>query len=338
MASNSMLSSSPDHQLTKRDTILVSGITAGIVIIGTILIAVGLNEPLYTENSVIFTIFNIITQFGSDYGYIVFFILIYFTMDKEFAERVLFSFLTSLFFTSLFKLTFQDPRPLTNTIEEGYGFPSGHTSGTVSFWGYVLVQSQDIQSRPWKRLTQIFAGFLLICVPLSRMIIGVHDLGDIVGGFALAGFILLLYLTFEPKIRALNWTPVQRIVAGVLYGLLLWILGSLALYIIHPANFWVQVEDLSQAAGLIMGMSITIPLEHKFIQYNPKELSMKQKIIAGLIGIIIGIGLYFGLSALFGLFPENLSPILRGVRYLIYALSIGLGVTKLLTVIFKKKD
>ncbi|WP_457558435.1 phosphatase PAP2 family protein [Candidatus Harpocratesius sp.] len=333
--SHSNYSTSPHHRVNSKDIWIISSIIATIVIIGIVLIKIGLNEPLYSQNPTIYSIFKVITELGSDYAYIVFFLLIYLTIDKEFAERIIFNFLISLNFTNFFKLTFQDPRPSTSTIKASYGFPSGHTTGTVSFWGYVGLNVQEFESKRSKLLVGIGTTLLIVLVPISRLVIGVHDLGDIIGGFGLAGFLLLLYSYWEPKISAAPWSMGKRIWIGVISGLLLWSICSILLYLIHPSALWEQVEDMAQPAGLFIGLSITFPIEHRYIHYNPKKLSLKQKIIAGTIGIVIGIGFYFGLSLLFEIFPDAWNPIMRGVRYFLFAIVLGLGLPGFFVWLFK---
>ncbi|MCF2139986.1 MAG: phosphatase PAP2 family protein [Candidatus Lokiarchaeota archaeon] len=333
--SHSNYSTSPHHRLNSKNIWIISSIIAAIVIIGIVLIKIGFNEPLYSQNPTIYSIFKVITEFGGDYAYIFFFLLIYLTIDKEFAERIIFNFLISLNFTNFFKLTFQDPRPSTSTIEASYGFPSGHTTGTLSFWGYVALNVQEFESKRSKWLVGIGTTLLIILVPISRLVIGVHDLGDIIGGVGLAGFLLLLYSYWEPKISVAPWSMGKRIWIGVISGLLMWLICSLLLYWIHPSALWEQVEDMAQPAGLFIGLSITIPIEHHYIQYNPKALSVNQKIIAGTIGIVIGIAFYFGLSILFGLFPDTWNPIMRGVRYFLFAIVLGLGLPSFFVWLFE---
>lgn len=312
-------------------------ITVLIVIVGLILIQLGFNEPLYSENPVIFGIFAVITQLGSEYAYIVFFLVLYLAIDKQFSERLIFSFVITLHFTNFFKLTFQDPRPSTNTLESGYGFPSGHTTGSVSFWGYTALHLDQLENRGLRKIMGFFSGFVLIFVPISRLVIGVHDLADIIGGFGLAGFLLILYSYIEPKISSAGWSTSKKISYGVLFGLFLWVLCSVLLAWVHPELLWEQVEELAQSAGLFIGLSIGLPLENRYIGYNPKKLQTGQKFLAGFIGIILGGGLYFGLSALFGLFPDEWNFILRSVKYMLFVIMIVLGLPAFFKRLFAPK-
>jgi membrane-associated phospholipid phosphatase len=66
-----------------------------------------------------------------------------------------------------------------------FGFPSGHVSGSIVLWGGLAVLFR-------KRWLAWLAPFAICLVALSRMYLGVHFLGDILGGAVLGGLMLLL--------------------------------------------------------------------------------------------------------------------------------------------------
>ncbi len=59
-----------------------------------------------------------------------------------------------------------------------YGFPSGHTSMSVAFWGTLPFLFNLLSLR-------VLSLVLLILIPFSRMYLGVHFLADVVAGFVL---------------------------------------------------------------------------------------------------------------------------------------------------------
>lgn len=83
-------------------------------------------------------------------------------------------------------LTFNEYLPdwLVESLADNPGFPSGHVCSTVVFWGAVLVSFPG-------RFQKISAVVLIILMPLSRMYLGRHFLGDVLGGFLLGLLILL---------------------------------------------------------------------------------------------------------------------------------------------------
>lgn len=66
-----------------------------------------------------------------------------------------------------------------------YGFPSGHTSIAIAFWGTLFC----LYRKKWIRGICIA---LMILIPLSRLYLGVHFLADVLGGLALGGLMLAI--------------------------------------------------------------------------------------------------------------------------------------------------
>ncbi|WP_247003835.1 phosphatase PAP2 family protein [Halosolutus gelatinilyticus] len=61
----------------------------------------------------------------------------------------------------------------------GYGFPSGHALGSTLVWGgFALAVRKDKRSHVWLAL----AGVVILIVSLSRVVLGVHYLVDVVVG------------------------------------------------------------------------------------------------------------------------------------------------------------
>ncbi|MCP5049432.1 MAG: phosphatase PAP2 family protein, partial [bacterium] len=87
-----------------------------------------------------------------------------------------------------------------------FGLPSGHTSTAVSVWGSVLLyfktwpvamyrQNLSERGAVENKLKWIMAIAItfIICIPLSRMYLGRHFLGDVLGGFLVGSVILLTF-------------------------------------------------------------------------------------------------------------------------------------------------
>lgn len=289
-----------------------------LLLLGIFLTRTDANEELFTQNNFIYNIFNILTQAGSEYFYIVLFAFIYISWDKEFTQKLLINFTLITLMTNFFKQLFQDPRPSTNIIngepkEEGYGFPSGHTSSTTSVWSLIYLKQNEQENKKIKYVIQGIAIFFLITVPISRMIIGVHDLEDIIGGYLLAIMITTLFIVFYPKLEQNEWSSRKSIIVYSTVSLLIWIVSVLLLVISDPSDWLEQAESIAQTGGMLLGMSIAIPLERKCIDYNSQNFSISIRILGGIISVIITLGVYFGLTALLKPLPGQF--ILRGVRY-----------------------
>ncbi|WP_440989373.1 phosphatase PAP2 family protein [Haloarchaeobius baliensis] len=92
-----------------------------------------------------------------------------------------------LFLKELFAM----PRPPESVMliaEDGYGFPSGHAIAGVVVYGGLALEF-DWLAEPPKALA---AGLVAVSVGLSRVVLGVHYLGDVLVGAALGLGVLAL--------------------------------------------------------------------------------------------------------------------------------------------------
>ncbi|MFS0781568.1 phosphatase PAP2 family protein [Bacillus sp. 1P06AnD] len=114
---------------------------------------------------------------------------------KRYALFLLFaSGLGSLFNIAL-KEFIQRQRPDIYPIiqESGYSFPSGHSMGSIIFYGSLVIILAKISRRKW--LDAVFILFFIVLVPaigISRIYLGVHYPSDIIGGFSAGAFWLLI--------------------------------------------------------------------------------------------------------------------------------------------------
>jgi membrane-associated phospholipid phosphatase len=67
-----------------------------------------------------------------------------------------------------------------------HGFPSGHTSIAIAFWGALALLFR-------KRWLNFIALPLIFLIPLSRIYLGVHFMADVLGGYLIGGIMLLCF-------------------------------------------------------------------------------------------------------------------------------------------------
>jgi len=235
------------------------------------------------------------------------------------------------------KVYFQDPRPSTNGLlgeaATGYGYPSGHTQGSVAFYGFTFHQFKGYENKKARITVRIISFLLLILVPVSRLILGVHDLQDVLGGYMYGYAVLLIYFMLEPWLLSLKTKipMIAKILIGVILSAGLWV-GSILLF---PGDMY----EFGLTCGVLMGFSVAFPLEEKFVRYDPKQLKTWQRIVYGLIGVVVTVALYFGLSILFDLIPyEDIAYIFRLVKYFILSVIVALLVPYIFTLVTKKKE
>ncbi len=333
------MSDQEEEILSRTGLIIIGIISALIFVIGIILLALGYNEAFYVDNAVVQTIFKIITFMGDPVFFIILLAFIFIVYDKRFAKNVAFSLLLSVYLFAFIKDVIQDPRPSTNIdpreeygyLETDYGFPSGHAVNAVAVWGYMAHKFKD-KTKPY-----IIPGILsaiIFLIAISRIIIGMHDLQDIIGGLLIGiGFIIaFIYLepVFSEKINSLNLSI--KIIIVVVVCISLFLLGTLlfptsGLNLVENAPKYSDAGYYSVATGAILEFSVGYLLENKYIDYQPSELNAKQKIINLIIGLLIVLTLFFILELLL-----HGNVVLRFIRYCILAFAI----TTLLPLIFTK--
>ncbi|NMO96513.1 phosphatase PAP2 family protein [Paenibacillus lemnae] len=87
----------------------------------------------------------------------------------------------------ILKLLFQRIRPDVNRLIEitGYSFPSGHSMAAFSLYGILTyLLWKKISARFGKAVLAAAGAFMILCIGLSRVYLGVHYPSDVVGGFA----------------------------------------------------------------------------------------------------------------------------------------------------------
>uniref|UniRef100_A0A8A2VT32 Phosphatase PAP2 family protein n=2 Tax=Haloterrigena alkaliphila TaxID=2816475 RepID=A0A8A2VT32_9EURY len=158
----------------------------------------------------------------------------------------------------------------------GYGFPSGHALGSTLVWGgFALVVGKDKISNMWLAL----AGVVIVIVSLSRVILGVHYLVDVVVG-AVIGIVVLGALY---KVTDHGTDPGRVLVFAAGIG----ILG-----LIHGATF-----DSVAAAGSAVGAWFAWRAVGDLIPAHP---SNRPEVVAGLV--------VFGLAGGFFALLYSLKP------------------------------
>jgi len=124
-----------------------------------------------------------ITHVGSHYAYMFILLFIYWCVDRNVGRRLTGLLLTSFWFNGMIKeyliLPRPDPALVRHLVTElSPGFPSGHAQGAMTMWGYLAIAFR----RRW--LTVLCVAMILL-IGVSRLYVGVHFPGDVLGGWVL---------------------------------------------------------------------------------------------------------------------------------------------------------
>jgi len=258
------------------------------------------------RNPVFDWFFYIITQFGDQYVFILLAVIIYWTIDKKFAHKFVFTFMVSAIVNSGIKEIFKRPRPyLYPGVESephwnttGYAFPSGHAQA-AGVIGYTALYSAKKTGYKWMKYVGIA---FLILVPLSRVYLGQHFLSDVIVGTLLA-FILAHY-TFKLVDKMGDDEHIYTLMLAPLFIILM---------------FFVKNHDLYIAAGGFVGFAGGYYLEKRFVSYQVKEKLWIQ-IVKVVFGLIIALVIKEGLKFVF---PDTL--LFDFFRYLMIGAWAALG-------------
>ncbi|MFG2086200.1 phosphatase PAP2 family protein [Spirillospora sp. NPDC048824] len=119
-------------------------------------------------------------------------------MAPRLAARAAVILLFGAFLNTLLKLVFHDPRPYwTDPAVEGeqshssFGMPSGHAQNAPVAWGFFAAQTR-------RRLLWAAAAVIVVLIGASRVQLGVHSIGQVLGGGAIGLTLLVAALALEP--------------------------------------------------------------------------------------------------------------------------------------------
>lgn len=322
--------------LSKRGLMVIGIVSLIILVAGIILYYTGLHEEFYSESNSIRVIFKAITYLGEPVVFLVITIILFLTYSKILAKNLLLSLLFSYYVNEWVKDIFQDTRPNTNIdpsedyglIEPSYGFPSGHSQTAVSYWGYLGNEFKDKYKYKEIPIIPVILSCLIFLVAISRVIIGVHDLQDIIGGLLIGTGILLTFIYLEPilteQFNKLKF--VVKIILSItisvglfLVGTLLFPKAGLGLATTPTPPSYADAGAYGLVGGVLLGFGVGYILEQEYVKYDPSSLTNKKKLINLLIGLAIALAIFIPLEYLL----EIDSAFYRFFRYALLAFLIS---------------
>lgn len=198
-------------------------------------------------NPLLDTLFVAITNSGSHQAYFILASVIFWCFSKKTGIRAMYVILFSAFLAIFAKNIFVMPRPPVHIhkIEaEGFGFPSGHAQVSAGFWGYIggMTRNQKII---------LIGTAAVILVSLSRIYLGVHYLGDVMGGILFGLLIALISLKADSWLlnRKMNLIT-KYFVAVMLPAILMIISGFLGISLEQLVELWLIM--VSTGLGYIL--------------------------------------------------------------------------------------
>lgn len=245
-------------------------------------------------------LFVIITNTGSALFIFAAILLVYWLWDKRLGFLLSVLLLVSAALNLYLKVLFGSPRPPAALHKPvpllDNGFPSGHAQTTTAFWTAIA-----LALRGW---WIVIAVVMTALVALSRVYLGVHFIGDVLGGVAIGlGLGVVAYATS----RGAFW---ERL------GLRARLLLAVALPAVLGGVFLLLGQDISLLWGLLTGLWVGYVLEERWV-------GLERASSAGSMGIRV----LLGLPIVGGLFVTGAgltNPLLVWPFFLVLGLSVAL--------------
>jgi len=159
------------------------------------------------------------------------------------------------------------------------GFPSGHTSIAIAFWGALAFLFR-------KRWITFLCASLMLLIPLSRIYLGVHFLADVIGGLVLGAIMLaaFYYIILKPD-KLHNFENRQHYAIGLN--------STTAILLLPPFLFMLILsQEIFVLLAFMLGLGLGfLLLAQKGLPSNGATIG--HKIARTIMGILIFGGLRF---------------------------------------------
>ncbi len=263
-----------------------------------------LSLHLWTATPAVEYFFRVFTFLGDDEFYMLFMGIMLWCVSKPLGFWTAFVLLTSGTCSNLIKDLTLLPRPALEGIThpDNSAFPSGHTLTAVTVWSYMALRLKKTGFWIWAIIAIFMVGF-------SRLVLGYHYLGDVLGGLAIGILFVLLFIWISRLFFENGW--VEK------YSLPMLLVLSLAvpvvLLLVLPGG------DSSKMMGMLAGLCVGYLLE-KHIVRSVTATRWYFQLIKSLLGAVVLFAIVFGLGEILTVEGETMQVALRFFRYALGAL------------------
>ena len=267
---------------------------------------------------------KIFTFVGNQEFYILLFPLLFWCVDRALGARVAILYLLSVVLNTDVKDWIVQERPYqlipdiaqadpagSYMYGEGYGMPSGHSQFAVTVWGALALWTK-------KGWFWVLAVALVLLIGVSRLVLGFHFPTQVVAGWGLGVVVVVAYLILTLPVE--KWLASLRLEMQLLLAVAL----PLVLLWLHP------VADTIAATAVLLGLGVGLALSQRTIRYVANG-AWWQRALRYVVGIIVLLAIYLGLSVIFPEEGEALYVPLRFTRYALMGFWISFGAPWLFT-------
>ena len=264
-------------------------------------------------------VFNVITSLASEPIIIIITLVLIFLLNTNYKRLfVLINTLVSAAVILVSKNIFLRERPFIGQELIGtYSYPSGHSLIATTYYGFLiyLVNKSNFKDTTKKILT-VFLAMIIVLVSLSRVVLGVHYLTDVLGGVILGFFFLFLIIySYEkylnPKVKE---KPLLKTLSygfnGIIYTLTKernMVIHFLVMLLVIIAGIVFKISFLEWLIcfvlfALVLSLELMNTALENVVDLVTSEKKAKAKVakdaaagavlVAAIFAIIIGIGIF----------------------------------------------
>ncbi|MDM9383869.1 phosphatase PAP2 family protein [Chlorogloeopsis sp. ULAP01] len=214
--------------------------------------------------------FQIVTELGAVAGVAVVFALVFWISGRRLAWCLVGAVVLVTAINMIIWSIFDVPRPNHPEINvyrelDTSSFPSGHTGTATIFWTTLTTLS---------RIPLAVTVCVIFLVMMSRLYLGVHYVGDVIGGLIIGLILFKIYLKLWPIV--LQWFR------GRTFKLFSVLSLSTPIAVFPFADSFPEGWEVFGAA---VGAGIAVPLELWYVRYSPAKVSVRKILLKVVIGL-----------------------------------------------------
>ncbi len=260
----------------------------------------------------------VLNEVGGELVFIALLGIAYWCFNKQESKIAINLLMFSSFINILLKYAFQMPRPdpslrpnPEHKLDISYGFPSGAVQNSATFWGWA-----SVKIRRWS--VWVVSVLLVVTSTLARMGLGMHWLGDVIGG-ACIGIVIVVMAFFIVPFLLERWDWLPGFLQSLVFPILaLVFFGIFAIFYSMYPMLYFPTENIGVSMGVVFGFGVGAALEARYIDFST-EVSRKTRILRVVVGLVVALVLYFALTVFFDLFTLGavLAFTLRFIKYIL---------------------
>jgi len=152
--------------------------------------------------------FRYVTEFGDAFVFLIIILFVFsLTKSKKYTVLLSFNLVGIALINFVLKNIFTRERPvgIASILEDGFSFPSGHSSVSAAVYIYLAYLIVGKISKKWIKCIIIsFFSLLILSIGISRIYLGVHYASDVIAGLSLGIIYTILFIHFTKNIKFLE--------------------------------------------------------------------------------------------------------------------------------------